>query len=218
MKPVVTVLVTVHNHGKYVGRCLRSLISQKLDRRLYEIIVVNDASTDNSDFVINVFKEDIFYIKNKNQEGLPSSLNNGIKNIKTPYFVRVDSDDYVNEEFLNYLITFAEYNKYADAVAMDYYLVDDNEEIIKRMNCLKHPIGCGIIFRTDQIIELGMYDKNFFLHEDKELMYRFSKKYKILRLELPLYKYRQHDGNITKNTKLDTIFKKKLKEKNVKNN
>jgi glycosyltransferase involved in cell wall biosynthesis len=167
MKPKVTVLVTIHNHEKYIGRCLRSLVSQKIDRKFFEIIIVNDASTDNSEAIINVFKEDIIYIKNKKRIGLPGSLNIGIKKIKTPYFVRVDSDDYVNENFLEYLVNFIEYNKYKDAIAVDYYLVNDREEILERVNSLERPIGCGIIFRTDQIIKLGMYDKEFLLHEVK---------------------------------------------------
>jgi hypothetical protein len=126
----------------------------------------------------------------------------------------VDSDDYVNENFLDYLVNFVEFNNYIDAIAVDYYLVDDNEKILKRINCLEQPIGCGIIFKTDQIIELGMYDKTFLLHEDKELMTRFLQKHKISRLELPLYRYRQHDQNISKNKKLDSIFSKKLLKKN----
>jgi glycosyltransferase involved in cell wall biosynthesis len=213
MKPKVTVLVTIHNHEKYIGRCLRSLVSQKIDRKFFEIIIVNDASTDNSEAIINVFKEDIIYIKNKKRIGLPGSLNIGIKKIKTPYFVRVDSDDYVNENFLEYLVNFIEYNKYKDAIAVDYYLVNDREEILERVNSLERPIGCGIIFRTDQIIKLGMYDKEFLLHEDKDLMIRFLKKYKVSRLELPLYKYRQHENNISKNKKFDLKFSKKLSKK-----
>ena len=58
-----------------------------------------------------------------------------------------------------------------------------------------------------------MYDKEFLLHEDKDLMIRFLKKYKISRLELPLYKYRQHENNITKNKKFDLKFSKKLLKK-----
>ena len=213
MKAKVTVLVTIHNHEKYIGRCLRSLVSQKIDKKFFEIIIVNDASTDNSEAIIDVFKEDIIYIKNKKRIGLPGSLNVGIKKIKTPYFVRVDSDDYVNENFLEYLVNFIEYNKYKDAIAVDYYLVNDREEVLKRVNCLEKPIGCGIIFRTDQIIKLGMYDKEFLLHEDKDLMIRFLKKYKVSRLELPLYKYRQHENNISKNKKFDLKFSKKLSKK-----
>ena len=79
------------------------------------------------------------------------------------------------------------------------------------------PIGCGIIFRIDQIIKLGMYDKRFLLHEDKDLMIRFLRKFKLSRLELPLYRYRQHSKNMTKNKKMDLKFSKKLLKKlNVK--
>ena len=219
MRSLVTILVTNHNYGRYLSRCLRSLISQKIDKNLYNIIIIDDASTDNSNVIIDNFigidlKDHIFCIKNKKKIGLPASLNIGIKKVDTRFFVRVDADDFVNENFLDYLINFIQLNKYMDAVAVDYYLVNNNEVIKERVNCLKKPIGCGIIFRTDQIIQLGMYDKNFLLHEDKDLMNRFLKKYKVFRLELPLYRYRQHNHNITKNKKNDKKFSKQLLKKN----
>ena len=219
MRSLVTILVTNHNYGRYLSRCLRSLISQKIDKNLYNIIIIDDASTDNSNVIIDNFigidlKDHIFCIKNKKKIGLPASLNIGIKKVETRFFVRVDADDFVNENFLDYLINFIQLNKYMDAVAVDYYLVNNNEVIKERVNCLKKPIGCGIIFRTDQIIQLGMYDKNFLLHEDKDLMNRFLKKYKVFRLELPLYRYRQHNYNITKNKKNDLKFSKQLLKKN----
>jgi glycosyltransferase involved in cell wall biosynthesis len=219
MKPIVTVLVTNHNYGRYLSRCLRSLISQIIDQNLYKIIIIDDASTDNSNVIIDNFigidlKNHISCIKNKKKIGLPASLNIGIKKVETRFFVRVDADDFVNENFLDYLINFIQLNKYMDAVAVDYYLVNNNEVIKERVNCLEKPIGCGIIFRTDQIIQLGMYDKKFLLHEDKDLMNRFLKKYKVFRLELPLYRYRQHNYNITKNKKNDLKFSKQLLKKN----
>ena len=210
MKPIITILVPVYNHEEYIGRCLRSLINQNIHRPYFEIMVINDASTDNSDSAITNFKNEIYYIRNKRRLGLPGTLNVGIKKIKTPYFVRVDSDDYVNENFLIFLLNFIEFNKYMDAIACDYYLIDKNEKILQRVNCLEKPIGCGIIFKTDQIVKLGMYDKDFLLHEDKDLRKRFLKKFNIFRLELPLYRYRRHETNITKNKILDKRFKKKL--------
>lgn len=218
MKSLVTVLIPTYNNDKYLGRCIRSLLGQTLNKELFNIMVIDDASTDNTQSILDNFEEEIFKFKNKKRLGLPGSLNVGIKKITTQYFVRVDSDDYVNENFLSYLVNFIKYNKYMDAVAVDYYLVNNNEEIIERVDCIEKPIGCGIIFQTDQIMKLGLYDKNFLLHEDKELMNRFLKKYKVFRLELPLYRYRQHDKNITKNKKNDILYKKKLLEKNnVKN-
>jgi glycosyltransferase involved in cell wall biosynthesis len=216
MKSKVTVLIPTYNHDKYISRCLRSLFSQNLNSNLYEIIVINDGSTDKTESIIEKFKDKIIYIKNKKKLGLPASLNIGIKEVKTPYFVRVDSDDYVNENFLSYLLNFMESNNYMDAIAVDYYLVNRYEKFLKRVDCLKKPIGCGIIFRTDQIIEIGMYDKEFLLYEDKDLMNRFLNKYKIFKLELPLYRYRQHDKNITKNKKNILKFSNKLTKKKLK--
>ena len=56
-----------------------------------------------------------------------------------------------------------------DAVACDYFLVDDNEKILSRCNCMESPIACGILFRRQQLIEIGMYDEDFLRHEDQDL-------------------------------------------------
>jgi hypothetical protein len=113
--------------------------------------------------------------------------------------VRVDSDDYVNAEFLPILHLFLSNNRYMDAIACDYLVVDDREEVLERKNCTEDPIACGIMFRTEQLIEIGLYDESFLLHEDRDLRFRFLQKYKIHRLELPLYRYRRHGANITNN-------------------
>ena len=68
-----------------------------------------------------------------------------------------------------------EQNKYMDAVACDYYLVDNGEEILDRKNCLTDPIGCGIMFKASQLFEIGLYDEDFKLWEEKDLRYRFEK-------------------------------------------
>ncbi len=57
-----------------------------------------------------------------------------------------------------------------DSVCCDYYLVDDKENIIKQMDSLKDPIGCGIMFRLKHLIELGLYNAKFLRREDEELM------------------------------------------------
>ena len=100
-----------------------------------------------------------------------------------------------------------------DAIACDYFLVNDEEEIIERKNCMDNPIGCGIMFKSNQLLEIGLYDENFLLYEERDLRYRFEKKYKIHRLELPLYRYRRHSNNITNNLKNHEIHEKKLKLK-----
>jgi glycosyltransferase involved in cell wall biosynthesis len=197
--PTISVLVPAHNQEKYIGRCLRSLLSQNFARDAFEIVVIDDSSQDRTPFALELFKDEILLVRNETNLGLPSSLNRGIRAASAPYVVRVDSDDYVNAEFLRILHLFLSNNRYMDAIACDYLVVDDREEVLERKNCTEDPIACGIMFRTEQLIDIGLYDESFLLHEDRDLRFRFLQKYKIHRLELPLYRYRRHGANITNN-------------------
>jgi len=211
--PKVSVIIPCYNHEKFIGRCLRSIIDQSLDKKDYEIIVIDDGSTDNSYKIIKEFSSSARIIRNKKNMGLPYSLNLGIKSSKSQYFVRLDSDDYVNKNYLLFLLEFIERNKHeTDAVSCDYLIVNDSEKIIKRENCIKKPIACGIIFNTSHLIDLGLYNEKFLVNEEIELRKRFEKKYKISRLELPLYRYRRHDTNITGNKTRVKKYKKMLKK------
>ena len=90
---------------------------------------------------------------------------------------------------------------------------DEIENILKKENSKKKPIGCGIMFRAESLINVGMYDKNFLVHEDRDLRIRFTKKYNIDRIALPLYRYRKHQKNITKDrTKMKLHYKKLIKK------
>ena len=211
--PSVSIIVPVLNQEKWIGRCLRSLLNQSMNRNNYEIIVINDGSQDKTSYALELFSDEINLILNDKNLGLPASLNLGIKEARGNYIVRVDADDYVNEKFLDLLYEFMEQNKYMDAIACDYYLVDNNERILSRINCLDEPIGCGIMFKSADLFELGLYDEEFHLNEEKDLRYRFEQRYQVSRLELPLYRYRRHRDNITNNKKEMKDFNEKLKSK-----
>ena len=195
--PTVSLVVAVRNQEKYIGRCIRSILNQTYARNDYEVIVVNDASTDNTKFALELFDNEIKLINNEVHKGLPGSLNVGIRSARGRFVVRIDGDDYVHTEYVNILSMHLALNPWMDAVACDYNLVTNNDEVIERMNCEEHPIGCGIMFRIDQLVELGLYDEQFLLHEDKDLRIRFLEKHTIHRVALPLYRYRRHDENMT---------------------
>jgi|TARA_Y100000031_G_C8143863_1_gene348934 glycosyltransferase involved in cell wall biosynthesis len=184
-----------------------------MNRNKYELIVIDDGSEDRSDYALGLFEDEIRLIKNKNNQGLPATLNKGIKASRANHIVRVDADDFVNEYFLFLLYEFLEQNKYMNAVACDYLVVDDQEEVIARKNCLEDPIGCGIMFKSSHLFEIGLYDEDFHLREEREMRYRFEKKYNIYRLELPLYRYRRHENNITNDHEGLELHEKKLKAK-----
>jgi len=211
---LVSVIVPAYNQEKYIGRCLRSLLNQSLSQLNYEIIIVNDGSTDRTSFALNLFEggDLIKVINNVSNMGLPFSLNEGIKASKGKYIVRVDSDDYVNIHYLLFLSTFLETNNYMDAVKCDYILIDSEEKVISNENCEVNPIGCGIMFRKEQLIKIGMYNENMKWHEDKDLMTRFLNKYKLHRIELPLYRYRKHETNMTNNEEMMSHYLNKLKK------
>lgn len=209
---LVSVILPVYNSDKYIGRCLRSLKNQTLPKKNYEIVVIDDCSLDHSIKEINKFKEkNIRLIKNDQNIGLPASLNKGIVEAKGTLIIRVDSDDWVHEDFLNILSTFLFINKELDAVACDYALTDENEKMLRIENCSKKPIGCGIMFRLQQLLELGLYDVKFRYAEEEALRNAFLKKFKITRIPLNLYRYRQHKNNRSKNKKLVQYYNKKIK-------
>lgn len=216
MDTIITVLVPTYNQEQYIGRCLRSILAQSFPRDQFEIIVIDDGSSDRTAYALELFDDDIMLIKNEENQGLPASLNKGIRSARSPYVVRVDSDDFVNQHFLSLLHIFIEQNKYMDAVACDYLLIDIKEEIIARKNCMEEPIGCGILFRKEQLIDIGLYDESFLIHEEQDLRVRFLEKYSISRLELPLYRYRRHEKNITNDKLTSDKHLNRLKDKHGK--
>lgn len=211
--PLISIIVPVHNQERFIGRCLRSLLNQNFPREDFEIIVIDDGSTDRTRYALELFEDEVRIIRNETNLGLPASLNRGIKSAQGFYIVRVDSDDYVNANFLLFLHSFLNLNPYMDAVACDYLLVNDREDTLERVNCLEKPIACGIMFRIEHLIEVGLYDEGFLVHEDRDLRIRFTQNRTISRLELPLYRYRRHEANMTNDSEALETYRVNLIKK-----
>ena len=201
----ISVIVTAYNVERYIGRAIRSILNQSMSRDSYEIVVVNDCSIDRTRFALEVFEDDIKLINNGDRLGLPASLNKAIRKAKGRFVVRLDGDDYVHKDFLKVLELHLSLNDHIDAIACDYTLVDNDERVIGHKNCIKKPIACGIMFRVDQLIDIGLYDE--------DLRIRFLQKYQIERVQLALYRYRRHENNLTSNRKKMNEYKAVLKAK-----
>lgn len=94
--PLVSILIPVYNVEKYLERCINSVLSQ--DFSDYEIIIVDDGSTDNSPQICdNLYnkKPDKIKVIHKKNEGLPSARLEGFKNSSGKYIIFLDSDDYL---------------------------------------------------------------------------------------------------------------------------
>jgi glycosyltransferase involved in cell wall biosynthesis len=197
--PTVSIVVAVRNQERYIGRCIRSILNQTYPREDYEVIVIDDASTDRTRYALELFDGEIKVIHNAERKGLPGSLNVGIKSARGRFVVRIDGDDYVHVEYVNVLSMHLTLNPWMDAVCCDYHLVGDHDQVLERISSAERPIGCGIMFRIDQLVELGLYDEQFLSHEDRDLRIRFLEKHQIHHIALPLYRYRRHDENMTNN-------------------
>ena len=210
---LVSVIVAAHNEERYLGRCLRSLLAQRFERSRYDVIVIDDASTDRTSAVLATFGDSITVLRNETNLGLPASLNRAITSTHSKFIVRVDADDYVNSAFLDVMYMFLADNPQFDAAACDYLLVDDREEVISRRDAVKEPIACGIMFRTEQLIDIGLYDESFLRHEDRDLRLRFLDRYTIHHVPLPMYRYRRHYDNITNDTAEMAHHERRLHDK-----
>lgn len=207
-----SIIITNYNYSKYLARCLRSCFNQSLIRDLYEIILIDDCSTDNSIEIAETFKDErnFYLIKNNKNLGVAASANKGILKSKAEFIVRVDADDFVSNDFLRFLVFYLEDNKSAFCVSCDYHYVDENENKYKRIKYDEIPVSCGVMYRKNKLIELGMYNEEFKHREEEELRARLGSLYKIQNLGISLYRYRKHDTNKTKQLKHMMEFKQKL--------
>ena len=193
----VSIIITNYNYSKYLNRSIRNAFVQKYPEHQYEIIVVDDSSTDWSREIIESYGNTINPICLNENVGLAKARNIGIKAAKGRYIMFLDADDYLNRNIIYVEALFLEMNPTWDAVACDYYILDDNEEITGRDSCVENPIACGIMFKKEHLVSIGMYDESFRIWEEKDLRIRFLNKFKMHHIELPLYRYRRHENNLT---------------------
>jgi len=83
-QPIISVIVAAYNQERYLTRCLRSLLAQSFARDKFEIVVINDGSTDHSANVLKEFSDEIVLITNESNIGLPASLNKAIRRARAP--------------------------------------------------------------------------------------------------------------------------------------
>lgn len=208
--PSVSVIITAFNEEKFIHRCLRSIFNQTLDPSFYEVIVVDDASSDDTRSILKQWGDDINLICNDFNLGLPASINKGISVSRGEYVIRLDADDYVNANYLNLLKLVLDIEDDIHAAACDYLEVDDFENVNSRVSAAQFPIGCGIMFRKSSMVEVGLYDETFRRCEEIEFRRRFEKKFKIAQLPIALYRYRKHENNMTNDKDLMDLYSEKL--------
>ena len=167
----VSAVVVNQNYGKLIRRCIRSLLNQDLDKSRYEIIIVDDCSTDDSIEALDTFLKagEVKLIRNKENLGIGASAQIGVANSRGKYFVRVDSDDYVQWPFLYMLYNFLKLVPKYVGVSCDYFITDNEERIISTESFRENGLACGLMFRTSYLEVIGSYNpEKKILHIDTE--------------------------------------------------
>ena len=216
----VSVIVPVYNVEKYLEKCLDSLVNQ--DFSDYEIIIVNDGSLDKSDKIIGKYVDRYSNIKafNKENGGLSSARNYGLQYASGEYISFVDSDDYVERNFLKVMYKKALEDK-SDIVVCEFNYVYDNGDIVRsysnldyttdpsRKYLLTPPMAPIRLIKKDLLEKIRFQEGIFY--EDLQLcpkLVLYTKK--ISFVNDALYNYLMRDGSIMKqkvfNEKLLDIF------------
>ena len=213
----ISVIVPVYNVSEYVDDCLDSLIRQTLKE--IEIIVVNDGSTDNSQYIIDAYAKKYPNIKvyQKPNGGLSDTRNFGIQLATGEYITFVDGDDYVQNVMYEKMYQKAKEGDF-DIVACDInYVYPDHSEVvhttptkdtsnIKELFIDLYPTVCTKIFKRELFTKTKLLFKKDVWFEDVEFMYRllpFVKNVGVV--NKAYYQYVQREKSIT-STVSDKIY------------
>ena len=124
----LSIIVPVYNVEKYIRSCIESIFKQGLDDASFEVIIVNDGSTDRSmemiEYIISQHRN--ITVINQDNKGLSIARNNGIANAKGKYILMPDSDDLLIENSLKPLLEIA-LESQADLIVADFKSMTDNE-------------------------------------------------------------------------------------------
>lgn len=169
--PKLSIIVPVYNVDKYLERCIRSILNQTYEN--FEIILVNDGSTDNSGIICENYSKVDSRIRviHKKNEGVSSARNIGVDNAKGKYIGFIDPDDYINKYMYEILINVLKKNN-SDMVICDYYKIAEKYIDGKEIN---NPINIESII-VDSITGTEAIDKLFECGE--KFIFTWNKLYK----------------------------------------
>lgn len=208
----ISIIIINHNRSEYLERCLRSCVNQIVFNKRYEIIFVDDGSTDNSWEISNKFKSEIKRYKLKKNKGISYAANFAIKKSIGNYFIRVDSDDFLSKHSLQFMSEILDNNKKYAFVCSDHYRIDEfeyREKLVRLSNSrIIKDHGAGILIRRNIFNSYNGYNIKLEEAEDYELLEKIMCDHPYFYLPIPLYRYYIHKKNISRSGKRKEIIKK----------
>ncbi len=148
MKPLLTVVIPVYNVEKYLKRCVESVIAQ--DWKKYEILLVDDGSTDHSPQICDNYVKtyDFISVIHKENGGLSEARNTGLSQAKGEYVYFPDSDDWIEPDTFIALSEALESQKF-DIISFNREFVKSEEDVI-----ISDPVETQVFEGKDAFVEM----------------------------------------------------------------
>ncbi len=221
--PILSIIIPTYNAEKFISQAIQSILDQTYNN--FELIIINDASTDNTKSIIETFDDSrIKYFENEKNEGIVFSRNKGLKLARGEYIGMLDADDIVYPEKFKLQIDFLEKNKDFGMVGSWARFIDENGKYLTGSWKLKaspkmipsimlfknYFLQSAVLYRRECIGSFS-FKEGFEIGEDYLIWYEILKKWKAWNLQQYLLDYRVHEKSITQNN----IEFKREKEKEV---
>ncbi|OJX68194.1 glycosyltransferase [Magnetospirillum sp. 64-120] len=209
--PLVTVYITNYNYGRYLRQAVDSVLAQQFTD--YELIIVDDGSTDNSSDIIREYEgRPGIRIILQNNKGLNATNNICVRAARGKYIMRLDADDFLDENALLIMANLLEAEPKLALVFPDWYYVDAEGQITgqERRNNFQSEVtlldqpahGACTMIRRECLLEVGAYSSGFRCQDGYDLWLKIIDRYPVRNINLPLFYYRRHGNNLTEKNEL----------------
>ncbi len=223
MKTIVSIIVPVYNVSKYIEKCVDSILKQTFCD--FELLLIDDGSTDNSSYICDLYakKDNRVVVVHKKNGGLSSARNRGLDIAKGDYVSFVDSDDYIEPNFIESLLDEL-MKKSSDLIVCNFSILDlNNNSLIETPSIIDGDVDEEGYWKLSACTRYGLtvvvwnklYKKTIFehlrfkdgvFHEDQEIIHKIiSKCDKITFINKKLYNYIKRPQSIT-NKKTQQMF------------
>lgn len=183
--PKVSVIIPTYNHANYIAAAIQSVLDQTYQD--FEIIVVDDASTDQTDKVMSQFDDPrIMYLVHKKNRYAAATRNTGIRASSGEYIAFLDADDFIHPAKLQTQIAFLEENPSIGLTYNSRIEIDQSgaplsiapAPLVVTLSDLVvgYPYGpSDVVMRKDWALRVGMFDESFVFHgEDPDFFMRLA--------------------------------------------